>query len=57
MTIKELITELSKYDENLPVEIQYRDSGGYYIGTDDPDITLEERYNFYTKSNEKYISL
>ena len=28
MTVKELITELSKYDENLPVEI-YDESNGY----------------------------
>lgn len=35
MTVGELIEELKKLDENLKVEVQYRDSGGEYCGTDD----------------------
>lgn len=35
MTGRELIRWiLDNKAEDLPVEIQYRDSGGYYIGTD-----------------------
>lgn len=34
MTVKELIEELKQYDENADVVVQYRDSGGAYLGTD-----------------------
>lgn len=35
MTVGELIKELEQLDKNLPVEVQYRDGGGEYMGTDD----------------------
>lgn len=57
MTIKELIIELQKYDENLVVEIQYRDGGGYYEGTDDPQIFLEKRFNYYSNEIEEFLVL
>lgn len=38
MTGKELIDFIHRHGlENHPVEIQYRDDGGYYYGTDDPE--------------------
>ena len=48
MTVGELIEELKKFDEKLKVEVQYRDSGGEYCGTDD------ELY-FLVISNNKLI--
>ena len=57
MTIRDLINELSKYDENLQVEVQYRDGGGYYGGTDDPCVELEKRYNYNTEEIEYFITL
>jgi hypothetical protein len=57
MTIRDLIDELSKYDENLQVEVQYRDGGGYYEGTDDPHVELEKRYNYSTEEIENFIIL
>ena len=57
MTIKELIIELQKYDENLAVEIQYRDGGGYYEGTDDPQICLDKRFNYYSNEIEEFLVL
>jgi len=35
MTVKELIEELKKFDENMKVAVQFRDDGGDYRGTDD----------------------
>ena len=35
MTVGELIEELKKFDKNLNVSVQFRDSGGEYCGTDD----------------------
>lgn len=35
MTVGELIKELEQLDKNLPVEVQYRDGGGEYAGTDE----------------------
>ena len=35
MTVGELIKELEQLDKNLTVEVQYRDGGGEYMGTDD----------------------
>ena len=34
MTVGELIEELKKFDDKLKVEVQYRDGGGDYYGTD-----------------------
>ena len=57
MTVRDLINELSKYDENLQVEVQYRDGGGYHEGTDNPWIELEKRYNYDTQTIENFIVL
>ena len=57
MTIRDLINELSQYDENLQVEVQYRDGGGYYEGTDDPHVELEKRYNYNTEEIKNFIVL
>ena len=57
MTVRDLIDELSKYDENLQVEVQYRDGGGYYEGTDNPSVELEKRYNYDTQTIENFIVL
>ena len=57
MTVKDLINELSKYDESLQVEVQYRDGGGYYEGTDNPFVELEKRYNYNTEEIENFIVL
>lgn len=57
MTVRDLINELSKYDENLQVEVQYRDGGGYYEGTDNPCVELEKRYNYDTQTIENFIVL
>lgn len=35
MTVGELIEELKKFDKNMNVAVQFRDSGGEYYGTDD----------------------
>ena len=35
MTVGELIEELKKFDKNLNVSVQFRDSSGAYSGTDD----------------------
>lgn len=35
MTVGELIEELKKFDKDLNVRVQFRDSGGEYCGTDD----------------------
>lgn len=35
MTVKKLIEELKKFDENMEVAVQFRDDGGDYRGTDD----------------------
>lgn len=35
MTVGELIEELKKFDKDLNVSVQFRDSGGAYSGTDD----------------------
>lgn len=35
MTVGELIEELKKFDKDLNVTVQFRDSGGEYCGTDD----------------------
>lgn len=35
MTVGELIEELNKYDKDLNVEVQLRDAGGDFCGTDD----------------------
>lgn len=40
MTVKELIEELSKLNENYEVKVQYRDDAGKYWGTDD-EVWLE----------------
>ena len=40
MTVKELIEELSKLNEDYDVKVQYRDDGGKYFGTDD-EVWLE----------------
>ena len=50
MTVKELYEWAIKNNaENFDIEIQYRDSGGYYSGVDDvddPSITdSEHSYN------------
>ena len=37
MTVKELIEELKKLDEDYEVRVQYRDGGGYYCGDDSVD--------------------
>ena len=44
MTVKELY-EWAKQNnaENLDIEIQYRDGGGYYSGTDDCDPEICDR--------------
>ena len=49
MTVGELIEELKKFDENLKVEVQYRDAGGEYCGTDD------ELYFLVISNNNKLI--
>jgi hypothetical protein len=35
MTVGDLIEELKKFDKDLNVRVQFRDSGGEYCGTDD----------------------
>ena len=57
MTVRDLMDELSKYDENLQVEVEYRDGGGYYEGTDDPYVDLKKRYNYGTEEIEYYVTL
>lgn len=57
MTVRDLIDELSKYDENLQVEVEYRDGGGYYEGTDDPYVDLKKRYNYNTEEIEYFVTL
>lgn len=34
MTVAELIQELQKYDGDMRVEVQCRDGGGYYDGSE-----------------------
>lgn len=41
MTVGELIEELKKFDKNLKVEVQFRDGGGEYCGTDDELYLLD----------------
>ncbi len=48
MTVGELIEELKKFDKNLKVEVQFRDYGGDYNGTDE-DIFL------FVKNNDTLI--
>lgn len=48
MTVGELIEELKKFDEKLKVEVQFRDYGDEYNGTDE-DIFL------YVKNNDILI--
>lgn len=44
MTVKELIERLQELPENAEVQIQYRDSGGIYEGTDDTIyLEIEDR--------------
>ena len=40
MKIGELIKKLSSYDENMEVELQYQDDGGWYEGS----VSCEEIY-------------
>lgn len=35
MTVGELIEELKNFDKNMNVEVQLRDAGGDFCGTDD----------------------
>lgn len=44
MTVDELIEKLKKFDKNLKVEVQFRDYGGEYCGTDE-DIFLFVKNN------------
>lgn len=44
LTIGELIAELEKYEKDIEVAVQYRDSGGDYVGQDD-DIYLIKKDN------------
>lgn len=48
MTVGELIEKLKKFDKNLKVEVQFRDDGGDYNGTDE-DIFL------FVKNNDTLI--
>lgn len=49
MTIAELYNwAVKNHAENLEIEVQYRDDGGWYYGTDDyiePEITKSEHGN------------
>ena len=46
MKVKELIEKLKELDENMQVVVQFRDSGGDYIGEDDTIyLTIDKSEN------------
>ena len=45
MTIKQLKQELDKFNENMLVEVQFRDSGGEYIGSDSCIYLIKKKNN------------
>ena len=56
MTVKELYEWAKKNNaENFDIEIQYRDGGGYYSGTDDCDPEICDREHPY--NTEKVVLL
>jgi len=56
MTVKELYEwAVSQGAENFDIEIQYRDSGGYYTGVDDCEPAIYPREHSY--NTEKVVLL
>lgn len=56
MEIKELIRALEKIQEeygNIEVQVQYRDDGGTYFGTEDPLLFVDEYRAVDEKGNSK----